>query len=398
MSNLFPLLFANEQVFLLTALAIGFGFGFALERAGFGNARKLAAQFYLSDMTVFKVMFTAILVAMVGLFSLRAWGLVDLDLVWVNPNHIAPQLLGGFLLGVGFIISGLCPGTSVVSLASGKLDGLMVFAGAFIGTFLFSISLDRVPSLHDIYRSGSGEVVLLNSLLPFDVPALWLAIGVVVMAGAAFIGAEAVERIFTPRRGRLDLTPPQNPRMKYLVIGALLLVSLTAAFTSVEESAVTENAVECAPLPSLTLADLIISADPNLIVLDLRDAGLFESSRIPGSWSAADRLAPLGLLQQAADKTKVVLYADDAAAPEVHSSWPRRHQYYHLSGGFPAWQAEVLTPAAPRSRDLDEMAFVRRQNQLSAFFSGAELQSQPAPPPPPAVTGGKKRKKASGGC
>ena len=121
---IFPLAIASEEVRLLTAIGLGFMFGFSLERAGFGNARKLAAQFYLYDMTVFKVMFTAILVAMVGLYTLNGLGLVDMSMMWINPTFMWAQLIGGFLLGTGFILSGLCPGTSVVSAASGRIDAV----------------------------------------------------------------------------------------------------------------------------------------------------------------------------------------------------------------------------------------------------------------------------------
>jgi len=119
-AGIFPLVFSSDEVMLLTAIGLGFLFGFSLERGGFGNARKLAAQFYLYDMTVFKVMFTAILVAMVGLYTLQGLGLMDLSRLWINETFVWAQLVGGFLLGVGFIMSGLCPGTSVVSAASGR--------------------------------------------------------------------------------------------------------------------------------------------------------------------------------------------------------------------------------------------------------------------------------------
>jgi len=91
---------------VLVYLAIGFGFGFALERAGFGNSRKLAAQFYLHDMTVLKVMFTAIVVAMVLIFWASALLLLDIDRLFVNPTYLWPGILGGVLLGMGFIVGG----------------------------------------------------------------------------------------------------------------------------------------------------------------------------------------------------------------------------------------------------------------------------------------------------
>ena len=94
----------GESTSLVIALVIGLGFGFVLERAGFGSGRKLAAQFYLTDLTVFKVMFTAIVTAMIGLYLLSRIGLLDLSLVYRLPTYLVPQLVGGLLFGVGFVI------------------------------------------------------------------------------------------------------------------------------------------------------------------------------------------------------------------------------------------------------------------------------------------------------
>ena len=180
----FPLTFASEEFRLLTGIVIGFLFGFVLERAGFGNARKLAAQFYLSDMTVFKVMFTSILVAMVGLFGLNAVGLADISMMWINLTFIPAQAVGGFLLGIGFVMSGLCPGTSLVSMVSGRIDAWVTFAGIFVGIALFTVTVDWVPGLLTLYQMGSGEVSLLHEVL--GVPAMTLALIMVLGATAAF--------------------------------------------------------------------------------------------------------------------------------------------------------------------------------------------------------------------
>ena len=91
---------------LFVAFLVGGGFGFFLERAGFSSARKLAAQFYVRDFAVLKVMFTAIVVAGVGFWWLAALGLLDLSVTYINPAYLLPQLLGGLILGVGFIIGG----------------------------------------------------------------------------------------------------------------------------------------------------------------------------------------------------------------------------------------------------------------------------------------------------
>ena len=69
----------GDEAALLIAFVVGIGFGFFLERAGFGSARKLVAQFYLRDLAVFKVMFSAIVTAMLGLTYLAWTGYLDLS-------------------------------------------------------------------------------------------------------------------------------------------------------------------------------------------------------------------------------------------------------------------------------------------------------------------------------
>lgn len=92
--------------YLTVAVLLGFFFGFFLERAGFSSAKKLTAQFYFKDFAVLKVMFTAIVVAALGLayFGLTGW--LDMSQVFVPATFIWPQLLGGLMLGAGFIVGG----------------------------------------------------------------------------------------------------------------------------------------------------------------------------------------------------------------------------------------------------------------------------------------------------
>src|SRR5262249_49514019 len=122
---------ASSTAGLASALVIGAAFGWTLERAGLGNAPKLAAQFYLTDLTVIKVMFTAIVTAMLGAFWLGRIGMLDFSRVYVPETFLAPQIVGGLVFGAGFALAGLCPGTSCVAAATGRTDGMMVVAGMF---------------------------------------------------------------------------------------------------------------------------------------------------------------------------------------------------------------------------------------------------------------------------
>ena len=97
---------------LAVALGIGVAFGAVLERTGLGSARQLVKQFHGTDLTVFKVMFSALLTAMLGVFWLGVFGVVNWSALYVPPTFQAPQLVGGLIFGAGFALAGLCPGTS----------------------------------------------------------------------------------------------------------------------------------------------------------------------------------------------------------------------------------------------------------------------------------------------
>jgi hypothetical protein len=394
---MFPLTFASEQAHLLTAIGIGFLFGFALERGGFGNARKLAAQFYLYDMTVFKVMFTAILVAMVGLYTLAGMGFVDLDRLWINPTFVWGQAVGGFLLGVGFIVSGLCPGTSIVSAASGRLDGLVTLLGIFVGTFAFAVAVDVFPWLDRLYESADLGVSILPTVL--DLPAWVVVLAVVAMAAGAFVGAEKVERLFQARYRMVELTPQptrRTPRIKFALAGSLAGVVLVSLAWKASPPA--PPAIEAAPIAPLTLAEALVRRTPDLLVLDVREVRPVDGVAIPGA-VVTDTAAAAELIRGTSVHVRVV-YLDAAGAMAViPAGWPHDRTYERLAGGYAAWETEVLTPASPADASLAERQRVARQHQLAAFFSGASVQWSTVSAPPPAVpAAGGDKKKRKGGC
>jgi hypothetical protein len=181
--------FFGDEMSLVLAFVLGTGFGFFLERAGFGSARKLAAQFYLYDMSVFKVMFTAIVTALLGVTYLGWIGWLDLSLVYLVPTHLVPQVVGGLVLGVGFVIGGYCPGTSVASLATGRIDGLVYAFGIGAGTLVYA---EVYPAIKDFVNSNDMGQVTLPEV--FDLPWGLVVFAVVMIAVAGFSAATFIER------------------------------------------------------------------------------------------------------------------------------------------------------------------------------------------------------------
>jgi uncharacterized membrane protein YedE/YeeE len=187
---------------LAGGLAIGVAFGFVLERSGFGRAQVLVAQFYATDMRVYRTMFTAVVTAAVGSTLLAALGLLDLKAVTINyPTFLWPMIVGGLVVGAGFVVSGYCPGTSVVAAASGKLDGAVTVLGTILGGLAYAELQPALGAFHDSGKLGS---VFLYDLL--GVPALALALVVAPVAVLTFKGAARIEALVA--RGRAAGAPP----------------------------------------------------------------------------------------------------------------------------------------------------------------------------------------------
>ena len=192
---------------LALAVVIGVAFGFVLERAGLGRVEKLMGQFYGHDMTVFRVLFTAIVTAMAGAVLLSALGLLDLSFVQLRyPTYLWPMVVGGLVLGVGFVVSGYCPGTCVVAAGAGKLDAIVTLGGVALGGLAYA---ELEAAMGAFPRSGDlGSFTLARWL---GVPAPLVVAGIAVLAVAAFAAAGRVERLVASRSAppRVVGVPPE---------------------------------------------------------------------------------------------------------------------------------------------------------------------------------------------
>lgn len=206
---------ANPWTYVVFA-GIGFAFGYTLETAGFGDSRKLAAQFYFKELTVLKVMFTAIAVAMTLLFGAVGLGVLDFSLVWVNPTYLGSGIMGGLIMGVGFIVGGFCPTTSLASASTGRIDGMLFMLGGFVGAFLFGETEHYFDQWYN--ESGYYGRLTLDQVLGVSRPALVLSI--VLVALFLFWGSEHLERVF----GGKDMS--REPRLRKFGAAALFAAAL----------------------------------------------------------------------------------------------------------------------------------------------------------------------------
>lgn len=85
-------------------LIIGFLFAFSLQKAGLGHYHRIVNQFRFKDNTIMKFMMSGISVGLVGIFTLKDLGLLQLD--QVPSTYVVGNLVGGLLFGVGMAIAG----------------------------------------------------------------------------------------------------------------------------------------------------------------------------------------------------------------------------------------------------------------------------------------------------
>lgn len=390
----------------LVYLAIGFAFGTVLEVAGFGNSRKLAAQFYFRDLTVLKVMFGAIVTAMVLIFFATGVGWLDYNLIYVNPTYLWPGIIGGLIMGVGFIVGGFCPGTSLVAAATAKIDGIFFVLGVLFGIFLFGETVDSYAVFWN--SSYMGRFTLMDWL---NLPTGVVVLIVVLMALFMFWGGEQLERRF----GGKD--PARAPRLRYAGAAALAVAAVgvllvgqpdnTARWERVaaeKETLIQSRAVQIAPgeLLSLQADDAI-----KVVLLDVRseaDYNLFhlrDARHVPLD-AVLDEVPALHL--EPANAVFVLMSNDEGAATAawrllVAESVPNVYLLEEGINGWLALFAEEGVPAEPVAASAEDA--------LAYQFAAAVGERPPAAYPnphkyeltfTPKVELELKRAPTSGGC
>ncbi|WP_372793640.1 YeeE/YedE thiosulfate transporter family protein [Lutibacter sp.] len=179
----------------IIAILIGIVFGFVLEASGFSSSRKLAGVFYGYDFAVLKVFFTAALVSLIGMYYMDYLGYVDITQMYVHPTYLWGAIVGGVIMGAGFVAGGFCPGTSLCAVAIGKIDAIVYVVGIMIGVFIFS---ELYFLFQPIYEgSFMGNVTLVDSfgVNPYWFIFIFTIVGILLFAISDKIRAK-VKKIF----------------------------------------------------------------------------------------------------------------------------------------------------------------------------------------------------------
>jgi rhodanese-related sulfurtransferase len=389
----------SEQLNLVVALFLGMGFGFVLEQAGFSSSRRLAGVFYGYDFTVLRVFFTAAVTAMSGVILLSYLGFLDIDAIFVNPLWLRPAIVGGVIMGLGFILGGYCPGTSVCAASIGKVDALFFVGGGLLGVTLFG---EFFPFYHHFFESTArGPVKVFGSL---GISQGLFAFLVIVMAVGAFYATTRIEKKVAG-----DKAPSQEfPVVKHMAAGGLLLTLGFALMFMPDYKARLAHKVAnpsfqsshpAATMVPDELAFRIVDREPNTRILDLRPAASFAALALPGSvnLTQADlfgRDLGNGIAQR---RSKKVIVADDEAQERQAYLLLRElgcENLAILEGGFPAFSRAFLQPSpfVPVGNRWDEDVRRFRQEAQAKIPQLIEAQKASAHKAP------KQEKKIQGGC
>jgi rhodanese-related sulfurtransferase len=358
---------------VFAALPIGLAFGVLLERGGLASARTIADQLTFRDFTVVKVMLSAIVTAMLGLFWAERLGWLDLSRVGVPVTDIVPQLFGAVVFGAGFALAALCPGTACAAVATGRGDGLAVIGGLFVGTLATMLAW---PELGSIATRAPREAAFLPADLgvPAGVVIALLTVAAVVVLPwlAKFEGQDATRRGLTPLAGgALALGLLAIPAAGYSrgVVGA-------EADLIAREIAAERDHVE-----ATQLAEWIRDDRPRLRVIDVRDDLSPDDYVIPGA-----EQVPLAMLHRLAidPGDQVVLYSDGGA--HAAQAWVLLRTQGHrnvavLHDGLAAWEDDILSPLPPLNDDPADVARWEKAKELSAWFGGMPRTTRPPDAP-----------------
>ena len=327
----------------IVALLIGIFFGLALERAGFGSSRRLAGIFYFKDMAVFKVMFTALVTAMLGLGLLTRLGYIDPSTqIYHMPTYYGAYIVAGLLFGVGFVMAGWCPGTAAVGLASGKIDAAVFLGGAILGSIFYNEVFPLIKPLAVWGASAQthfGQASLAFLLVNLGLSQSGLMLLITLVAVGGFWGCQILERRRTD--GGTGLQGTAHQRLLAVSVGLPLLALLVAVMPSMppgqsratpvvatvtpETPAFVDPAVAAKQLLAHvdragdhvepeTLADLLMGQDAGVVAVDVRSAQEYAAFHIRGA-----RHVPLADLPAFAaanrDKRMIVLYSNGMTHP-----------------------------------------------------------------------------------
>ncbi|MCC7158529.1 MAG: YeeE/YedE family protein [Ignavibacteria bacterium] len=351
MAPLVPDIISNEFNFVI-AILIGIAFGYILEQAGFSSSKKLVGLFYGYDFTVLRVFFTAGITAMMGVIGLAHYGLLDLNIIYVNPTFLRSAIVGGLIMGLGFVIGGFCPGTSICAASIGKIDAMIFVAGIIPGVYLFA---EGYPYLEHFYMADAWGYVTLFQVL--GISQGLIAFLMIFAAVAAFVVTTFVEK-----RVNGKANPEFLPAKKYFALaGAAVLIGLTAFALPERQSYVMANAevnenintTAAKKISADELAFRIMNDINSFRIYDLRTKEEFTKLSLPNSENIQlnyffGKDAAKNLKKDNVINIIISLREDESIKANYIAAENGYNEMYILQGGLQGFNDSIINFTSPR--------------------------------------------------
>lgn len=396
MGPLVPDIIGNE-LNLIVALIIGIAFGFILEQAGFSTSKKLVGLFYGYDFTVLRVFFTAGITAMIGVVILGHYGLLDLSLIYVNPTFLWSAIIGGLIMGLGFVIGGFCPGTSLCAAAIGKIDAIIFVAGSFIGVLVFA---EGYPLFEGLYKADAWGNVRIFEIM--GVSQGMFAFMMVLMAVAAFVFTTMLEK-----KNVGYLTEDLKPlKLYYGLAVVVLLIGLSSFAFPERQVKLKEESVNPVMInnsmyevmDSDELAFRLLDNDKNIQIFDFRTKDEYKELTLPKSsnWTTEDLFGKDINKKLSTKGIENIIIAnnekDEKRLAYIASKLGYKNLYI-LKGGMNAFKEEIMNFKKPDTITRQMKATYefreKARTQLPALIEASKKSIN---------TDDKKTKRIIGGC
>jgi uncharacterized protein len=157
---------------LLLGLALGAAFGAVLQLSGASSHRKIINALRLKDFTIIKVILAAIGLGLIGVHLLDLLGLANMK---VKDLYLPGVAIAGLIFGVGFAVTGYCPGTALAAAAEGKVDAWFTVAGGLFGAVIFAFLYPDLEA--GLFAIGHFGPVTLHHVLGISAVAIAVPLG-----------------------------------------------------------------------------------------------------------------------------------------------------------------------------------------------------------------------------
>ena len=142
-------------------LVLGVIFGFVLSRSGAADYNYIQTMFLFESFQLYGIIGTAVVLTAAGLWALKRVGRTfdgRTIAIEAKPLHRG-NALGGLLFGIGWSMTGMCPGPILVNIGEGKVYAVAAFAGALAGAGAFGMIYERIHAMFRLppLHVGTGE-------------------------------------------------------------------------------------------------------------------------------------------------------------------------------------------------------------------------------------------------